>query len=242
MINAIHADLRRLATLRSTWIYAILLTGACYGPIILMTLLYNVEYAGPIDAGDLGKCASIFQMVAIVFAGATVATEIRNGSVGISFLTQRRRWTSLASGAVVGTIFLTVTYVVGMALAILVAQFYPDSITIGSRGWPYLAAQLLVILIWALAAAALAVTTRSIAASVAIPIVWMLLIENLIAMVPMLKDLINWMPFNAGHAMLGHVLGESTASPWPGVIVLTVLTLLATTAAATTHTQRDIPA
>lgn len=43
----------------------------------------------------------------------------------------------------------------------------------------------------------------------------MLLIENLIAMVPMLKDLINWMPFNAGHAMLGHVLAESTASPWP---------------------------
>src|SRR5699024_11994287 len=60
--------------------FAALLIGCCVGPIVLMGIVYDPAYRGPIDAGDLGKCVSIFHVLAIVFAGTHTATEINAGS------------------------------------------------------------------------------------------------------------------------------------------------------------------
>src|SRR5699024_12631965 len=75
-----------------TGIFAALLIGCCVGPIVLMGIVYDPAYRGPIDAGDLGKCVSIFHVLAIVFAGTHTATEINAGSTALSFLTQKSRW------------------------------------------------------------------------------------------------------------------------------------------------------
>src|SRR5699024_11776534 len=64
---ALTAEVRRLLTVRSTGIFAALLIGCCVGPIVLMGIVYDPAYRGPIDAGDLGKCVSIFHVLAIVF-------------------------------------------------------------------------------------------------------------------------------------------------------------------------------
>src|SRR5699024_11369323 len=80
------------------------------------------------------------------------------------------------------------------------------------RGWAYLAAYLLVVLLWATMATALAVLTRSVAVSVAAPITWMLLIEQLASMVPMLEAITPWLPFNASHMLLAQALGEAPRS------------------------------
>src|SRR5699024_218799 len=78
--RALTAEVRRLLTVRSTGIFAALLIGCCVGPIVLMGIVYDPAYRGPIDAGDLGKCVSIFHVLAIVFAGTHTATEINAGS------------------------------------------------------------------------------------------------------------------------------------------------------------------
>src|SRR5699024_4043552 len=78
-----------------TGIFAALLIGCCVGPNVLMGIVYDPAYRGPIDAGDLGKCVSIFHVLAIVFAGTHTATEINAGSTALSFLTQKSRWASL---------------------------------------------------------------------------------------------------------------------------------------------------
>jgi ABC-2 type transport system permease protein len=243
MTSALHSEVLRLLTLRSTSVYAVLLIGSCFGPIILMTLLYDIEYQGPIDAGDLGRCVSIFHMVAVIFAGASTASEITTGAVGISVLTQRRRWTSLAAAAVVKSAFLVLTFTSGMALAIAAAQFYPDGITISPRGWAYLVAYLAVVLLWANVSLSLAVLTRSVAAAIAVPLVWMLLLEQLMSMVPMLAPAIHWMPFTAGMDLLGTILGESSAphGPWAAIAVLSILGLAVTATASATHIARDVP-
>src|SRR5699024_238930 len=80
-------------------------------------IVYDPAYRGPIDAGDLGKCVSIFHVLAIVFAGTHPATEINAGSTALSFLTQKRRWASLAAQAAVQWAFLAGAYVVAIALA-----------------------------------------------------------------------------------------------------------------------------
>src|SRR5699024_6749329 len=79
------------------------------------------------------------------------------------------------------------------------------------RGWAYLAAYLLVVLLWATMATALAVLTRSGAVSVAAPITWMLLIEQPAAMVPMLEANPPGLPFNASHMRLAHAPGVAPA-------------------------------
>src|SRR5699024_11097617 len=150
--RALTAEVRRLLTVRSTGIFAALLIGCCVGPIVLMGIVYDPAYRGPIDAGDLGKCVSIFHVLAIVFAGTHTATEINAGSTALAFLTR--------SGAV----------------------------------------------------------------SVAAPITWMLLIEQLASMVPMLEAITPWLPFNASHMLLAQALGEAPAgmSVWPPAVALLV--------------------
>src|SRR5690625_5543649 len=76
-----------------------------------MGIVYDPAYRGPIDAGDLGKCVSIFHVLAIVFAGTHTATEINAGSTALSFLTQKSRWASLAAQAAVQWAFLAFAYV-----------------------------------------------------------------------------------------------------------------------------------
>src|SRR5699024_6477998 len=167
-------------------IFAALLKGRCIGAIVLRGIVYDPAYRGPIDAGDLGRCVSIFHVLAIVFAGTHTATESHAGSTEMTFLTQQSRWASLAAQAAVQWSFLACAYVVGIGLALVAATFYPGGLAMSPRGWAYLAAYLLVVLLWATMATALAVLTRSVAVSVAAPITWMLLIEQLASMVPML--------------------------------------------------------
>src|SRR5699024_1240607 len=79
------------------------------------------------------------------------------------------------------------------------------------RRCAYLAAYLLVVLLWVTMATALAFLTRSVAVSVAAPLTWMLLIEQLASMVPMLDAITPWLPFNASHMPLAQALGEARA-------------------------------
>lgn len=242
MHSSLKAEALRLCTLRSTMVHALLLLSCCFGPIILMTFLYDIEYQGPIDAGDLGKCASIFHVLAIVFAGASSATEIRNGSASISFLTQRRRWTSFVARPLVNSGFIAATYAAGMALAVAAAGFYPDGITISAGGWAYLGVYLVIILLWALMAMSLAVLTRSVATAIATPLVWMLLLEQLMSMVPMLEPVLEWMPFTAGMDLLARVLGEPAhIGTVQAVLSLTLPVLALLMAGYFFHTRRDVP-
>src|SRR5699024_11966020 len=100
--------------------------------------------------------------------------------------------------------FLAFAYVVGIGLALVAARFYPDGLAMSPRGWAYLTAYLLVVLLWVTMATALAVLTRSVAGYGAAPITWMLLIEHLASMVPMLETITPWLPFNSSHMLLVH--------------------------------------
>lgn len=240
---ALKAEALRLLSLRSTLIFAVLLVGSCFGPIIVMTLQYDIEYGGPIEAGDLGKCVSIFHVLAIVFAGAYTATEIKTGATAVSFLTQRTRGTALAAQLIVESVFIIATYIVGMTLALGASLLYPDGLTMTTRGWAYLGVYLIIVLAWAAMTTSLAVITRSVATAIAVPLVWMLLLEQLMSIVPMFAQLVQWMPFSAGMSVLAHTLGESS-SPMAiaqTIIALVVPAVLPVGIGYFSHMYRDVP-
>lgn len=240
---AIRAERLRLLSLRSTAVFATLLVCSCVAPIILMGLIYDPAYQGPIDASDLGKCVSIFHVLAIAFTGTYTATEIRSGSPAISFLTQKHRQSSLIAQYVVTSVFLTLTYLVGMCLSLGAALFYPDGLVLNGRGWAYLGLYAVIVLLWSLIAMSIAVITRSIAVAVAAPITWMLLIEQLIVQIPMLEEITPWLPFTASHSLLTRTLGEGstvgTTVSSTLAILIPVLVLIGT--ASILHSKRDAP-
>src|SRR5699024_12314343 len=126
-------------------------------PVCVLCIVYDLAYRGPIDAGALRKFVSIFHVLAIVFAGTHTATEINAGSTALSCLTQKSRWASLVAQAAVQWAFLAFAYVVVIGLALVAARFYPDCLAMSPRGWDYLAAYLLVFLLWVTIATVLAV-------------------------------------------------------------------------------------
>src|SRR5699024_2350860 len=120
-------------------------------------------------------------------------------------------------------------------------RFYPDGLAMSPRGWAYLAAYLLVVLLWVTMAAALAVLTRSVAVSVAAPVTWMPLVEQLASMVLLLESLTPWLPYNASHMLHALALGEAPAgmSVWPPAVALLVPALGLAGAGLCAHVRRD---
>ena len=243
MIAAFRAELRRLISLRSTGVYAVMLLGCFFGPIIIMAAVYDAEYQGPIDASDIGKCISIFHVLAIIFSGAYAATEIRSGSTAIAFLTQTSRYLSLVAHYVVEGVFLVCAFAIGIPLALLAGMLYPDGLEIGVGALPYWGLYLGIVLVWSSMATSIAVITRSVAAAVATPITWMLLIEQLLAQIPMFDAITPWLPFAASHSLLARSLGEAT-SVYPALATAFAIlspAFLLGVLSFTLHCKRDAP-
>lgn len=240
MIALTTSELLRLGTLRSTGWYLLVLIGACVGPIVLLTLAYDPEYRGPIDASDLGKCASVFQMVAIVFAGGATAAEIRSGSVLCSSLTTRGRAGALSAFITVRLALLAAAYSLGMTLAITAAGLlYPDGLHFDGNGFAYLVVYLLVILTWSALAFALAELTRASVLPIAGPLIWLLLIEPLLSLLPVLAPAVLWMPAAAGLRLLGAVL-SGAEMPAQAVVVLGALFASSIAASFWSRLHRDV--
>lgn len=249
MLSAIKAEAFRLGTLRSTLLYSILLTGALYGPPVLL-VLFARDGDSAISTGDLGQCAWIFLLVAVVFAGASTVAEIRRGSTSISFLTQPARWTSFLARLIVICVYLTGMYIVGLIAAIGVSSLHPEGVDLSGGGWAYMGLYLLQILFWAAIAMSLAVLTRSTAASVTIPMAWLLLIESLLSAVPIsfFQSVAEWTPSNNWSLLLAQALSTSYSSPLvPHGVAEAVAAVGATCivflgAGWYTYVKRDIPA
>lgn len=250
MLSALTAEARRLTTLRSTLVYAILLTGALYGPMFLLTV-FSSESARdvPFTVADLAQTVMIFGIVAIAFGGATTANEIRRGSTSISFLTQRFRWPSFVARLIVITVFLAAMFALGILAIYVITLFHPGGLELGAAGWSYLGVSMLHMIFWALIAACIAVFSRSTVAAVTIPMMWLLLLENLISVVPFqwAQNIVEWLPLNNWTLLLQSTTSSLDPAQLPhgigAAVVAVVLSLLVFLVGGfVSHTRRDVPA
>ncbi|HCD3017547.1 TPA: ABC transporter permease, partial [Corynebacterium striatum] len=100
-----------------------------------------------------------------------------------------------------------------------------------------------IVLVWSSMATSIAVITRSVAAAVATPITWMLLIEQLLAQIPMFDAITPWLPFAASHSLLARSLGEAT-SVYPALATAFAIlspAFLLGVLSFTLHCKRDAP-
>jgi ABC-2 type transport system permease protein len=149
------------------------------------------------------------QMVIMVMAALAVTTEYRFNTIKTSFQAVPQRSAVLVSKTVVVTVLAGVVGLVAAfgswAVGSLLAPSADMAIDTGAE-WRLLAGVGLVYAIAAVFAVALGIMLRQSAAAIAILILWPLLVESLISLIPKVGDDIQkWSPFtNAGWFLNAH--------------------------------------
>ena len=180
MIHALKAEITKLTSIRSTWVYLVLLVGSIAGPITLMSV---IPQDGGVELGwsELAIGQSIFMIIALIFAASSVAGDIGHHMVAHSFLTQRNRSQWIVAKLLVIVGVLEVALFVGLAASFVVAQVVPQVNWNGGDGFSILVAALS-LPAYALMAAGVAAITRSKLAGSGLLIALFLVVEPLVQM------------------------------------------------------------
>lgn len=196
MFKAISSETTKLFTLRSTWIYVILFTGSLYGPVTLYMLFSDAER---FDANwpDLLIGGMIFLMISIIFGASTTGGDISNRMTAHAFLTQKGRSAWLLARALVAAVFVELNYILGLALSWVVVTVFPAGHFTGEDQllmWGYAVAAPA----FAVMAVGIAALLRNRVGAIALPLVWMLVVEGLLyagsEKIPFLKTLYHLSP------------------------------------------------
>lgn len=178
LTNALRAETTKLFSLRSTLVYVILLTGSLYGPVTLLTLFGD---SPELDWSTVLTGIQIFMLVAVVFAAATTAGDIRNHMHAQAFLTQAGRWQWVAAKVISTAMLTAVTFAVGTVLAVAIGAVLGGTLELGADTHVVVVGLVASVLFAALSVG-LACVIRSQVASVAVPLAWMLVIDGGIGM------------------------------------------------------------
>lgn len=180
LFNALRSESTKILSMRSSLVYAILMVGSLFGPVTLF-MIFSDASDPVVDWALLSVGAMIFQVVAIIFAAATTAGDIRNNMHAQAFLTQDNRSLWILAKVVVTMVFTAMTYLVGTALALVAGVAFGGSMELGTDAGQF-GANLLGCVVFAAISVGLAAVIRSQVGAVALPIVWLVVIEGMLAM------------------------------------------------------------
>ncbi|MEJ6018711.1 ABC transporter permease [Corynebacterium sp. H113] len=178
LVNALKAESTKMVSLRSTWVWMILLTGSLYGPLILVGLLG--KSGTQVDWEMLLVGAMIFSLMAVSYAGSSIAAEYSEKMYAHAFLSQDRRSYWLIARSLLIIVFIAINAIVGGFLAWVVVAVLPKPEFVGgdiTQVW----ALSMMTLMFSIIAMWCAVLTRSRVVAVAVPLVWMIVVEQLLS-------------------------------------------------------------
>lgn len=201
----------KLFTTRSPWWCMLLAFVLGVGPIALIFGLAPDEET--FNVGTTQAFYGLASMVVLVMAAIAVTNEYRFGTIRATFTAIPNRTAVLVSKAVVvalvSAVLGEITAFAAWAVANLVrpaADLHIDS----AQEWRSVAGVGLIFAVTAVLAIAVGTLLRSTAAAVSIMLVWALLVENLVLLIPRVGDDIRtWMPFTAGDRFITGGTGEA---------------------------------
>jgi ABC-2 type transport system permease protein len=205
---------------------------------MLLALVLTVGFAALIAANlptptalhpDLTQVGYEFGLVVImVMAALAVTTEYRTGTIKATFVAVPHRVAALlAKTAVVAVLAGVVGEITAFASWGIAKAISPDSPLAldTAQDWRAVAGVGLVYLVGAVIAVGVGILLRHTAGAVALLLIYVLLVENLVQLIPTIGgDIHQWMPFNvAGNFLTGGapkspmgpaIASDSTLSPW----------------------------
>lgn len=218
MSGPLRYEWRRITTVRSTWLLAILAIFVPAGLALLVAWLAqisagNPNAGGPPEGAATGLAAFLPLGAAILctIGAASFGQEYRHGLIRITLSIFPRRTPVFVAKTVMVILFAAGTAVLAIAV-ILVAEYLGGIIASGSGSWPtdgLLTLSVLGVLYvvgFVLIAFAITALTRNQPLGIIAPIVLSVLVEPIVGIIALAQNWtwIDWvLPFSGGQAALG---------------------------------------
>ncbi|GDY30871.1 hypothetical protein [Gandjariella thermophila] len=241
----------KLFSTRSPWWCMLLALGLTVGLSGLIAGESSDQF--PLTIGGTQAGYQFGLMVIMVMAALAITTEYRFGTIRTTFQALPPRWAVLAAKTAVVAV---VSGLVGEATAFAswgMAKAVRPSADLALRhanDWRTVAGVGLVYATGAVLAVGVGTLVRQTAGAVSILLVWALLVENLVGLIPKIgTDVRKWMPFNAanhfltsGQASLGTGGAQQTPmpyGPWGGLGYFAGVAVAVLIVAVVTAERRD---
>jgi ABC-2 type transport system permease protein len=216
-LSAIAAERIKLASTRSPWWCAAAAAVGTSGLAGLVAFTSHQEGGPPVTVATTQLCYAVGMAIVMVMATLSVTGEHSVGTIRTTFLAVPRRGLALGAKAVVVAVVAAVVGAVGAFGGwALSAALLPgvDLSLAGPTEWRQVAGVGLVYVAASVIAVAVGALVRHTAGAVSLVLVWALMAEQLIAVVPGIGPAVApWLPFQAGK----HFLTAGVAEPGAGV-------------------------
>ncbi|OLR91005.1 hypothetical protein [Actinokineospora bangkokensis] len=207
----------KLMSTRSPWFSTVLAVGLVAGFAGLLALTTTDK--STLDLGLLLAGGQFGQMVILVMAALAVTTEYRFGTIRTTFQAVPRRTSALlAKTGVVALLALVIGEVAGFgawAVGKLFAGSAAPIALAGEAAWRQVAGVGPLFAVAAVVAVAVGILVRQSAGAISVVLIWSLLVETLVALIPRVgRDIQQWMPFQVGSRFLGEGAPGAPLGPW----------------------------
>lgn len=205
MIAALRYEWRRMRSLRSTWIMALLSVGQAAGFVTLFMQASRSFSQGyvPIAATPLNDLVMIvflpfFPVLLSVIAAQAFGHDYRHGTIRLTLSAFPRRWEVLVARILVASSFMLAVTAVTIAAVGGMVSLYSD--VSGGLDWnsvPPVSLRLLAIVaLYMLIVMSIVIVTRNLALGIVLPMVWWLIVENLLGLIASLRWewITDWLP------------------------------------------------
>ena len=227
---------------------------------MLLALVLTVGFAALIAANTSGRAFPLsaavggYQfglVVMMVMAALAVTTEYRFGTIRTSFQAVPNRIALLlAKTGVVAVLAAVIGEIAAFASWAMAKAIHPSaSLALsGEPAWRNVAGMGLVYFVTAIIAIAVGILIRQTAGAVAILLIYSLLVENLVTLIPKIgEDIQKWMPFTVANHFLtgGEAVGGRGGAvamplqPWPSLLYFAGIGAVLLIIALVTANRRD---
>jgi len=260
MIALVRAELQKLFTTRLWWamlIAMLLYTGANVGLITAVAGVETAQGASGVPGRDtihfqqlvwsLGVGATVFTMIVGI---VMMTAEYRYQTVTGTFLVTPRRGrvvaAKLLAGVVVGVLYGLATLLLTAAVVIPAVMLSGGEVVLFGEGVPRIMLGVLAALtLYVLFGIGLGALIRNQVGAIIGGIVWVFLIEALLANLPPLQTVGKWTPGGAANSLINVRIdtgfGEADLLPaWAGAAVLIGYAVIFSLVASQTTVRRDI--
>jgi ABC-2 type transport system permease protein len=229
----------KLFTTRSPWWCLLLTLSVTIGLAALTSATLNEPIT--LAMTQFGRLFGL--MVIMVMAALAITTEYRFSTIRATFQAIPNRTAALsAKTAVVALLAVVIGEVAAFGSWGIAAIIQPDThLAISSADdWRMVAGSGLVYGMAAVIAVAIGILVRQSAAAISILLIWPLLIEGLVPLIPKVGDDIqHWLPFTMANEFMSGPNTDAALSPWASLAYFTGIGAVLLIAALATASKRD---
>ncbi|MDQ2722471.1 MAG: hypothetical protein M3Y19_04080 [Actinomycetota bacterium] len=229
-MSLLNVERIKLTTTRSPWWCTAVAALISFGFALLFALTYRGGIPKGAPAYDLSLIesgtAGFGMFVIMIMAALSITTEYRFSIIRTTFQAAPRRWQVLCAkaaflglvGLVLGEIFAFGSVLMAKALNSMPLMFS------SSADWRSVAGIGLVYGLAAIVSVAVGALLRQSAGAIALVLLWPLLVENLVGIIPSVgSDIQKWMPFMNASNFLSQSSSSHFLGPWASLAYFAVV-------------------